>query len=251
MTAPGNRHAITTLNMVIGGEAVAAADGGVFDVVSPVTGQVIARVPRGGPEDVDRAVAAAQAAFDGEWHTWSQTRRGQTLGRFAHADPRPPRGAGRHRVPEHGQAHQLGALGDRRRGQRDGVLRRRREQDHGRDDPGLQARLRLHPARADRRRGPDRAVELPAHAGQLEDGPGPGGRQHRDPQARQLHAADRHPRRRAGARGRLPARRPQRRHRPGRHASGRLSPRTPASARSPSPARRPRARRSCERPPAT
>ncbi len=69
--------------MVIGGEHVPAADGQVFDVVSPVNGAVIARVPRGGAEDVDRAVVAAQRAFDGEWHSWSQTRRGQTLARFA------------------------------------------------------------------------------------------------------------------------------------------------------------------------
>ncbi|MGD0247626.1 MAG: aldehyde dehydrogenase family protein [Candidatus Limnocylindrales bacterium] len=71
------------LRMVIGGESVPAVDGATFDVVSPVTGDVIARVPKGGAEDVDRAVDAAQRAFDGEWHTWSQTRRGQTLGRFA------------------------------------------------------------------------------------------------------------------------------------------------------------------------
>ena len=71
------------LQMVIGGEQVAAASGETFDVVSPVTGQTIARVPKGGPEDVDRAVAAAQRAFDGEWHTWSQTRRGQALHRLA------------------------------------------------------------------------------------------------------------------------------------------------------------------------
>ncbi len=69
--------------MVIGGEHVAAADGQTFDVVSPVTGEVIARVPKGGREDVDRAVAAAQKAFDGEWHAWSQTRRGQALSRLA------------------------------------------------------------------------------------------------------------------------------------------------------------------------
>jgi acyl-CoA reductase-like NAD-dependent aldehyde dehydrogenase len=74
---------ILTPKMTIGGRQVAAASGETFDVVSPVTGQVIARVPKGGAEDVDRAVAAAQAAFDGEWHTWSQTRRGQTLARFA------------------------------------------------------------------------------------------------------------------------------------------------------------------------
>ncbi len=71
------------LEMVIGGQHVPAADGAVFDVVSPVDGAVIARVPRGGAEDVDRAVIAAQRAFDGEWHGWSQTRRGRTLARFA------------------------------------------------------------------------------------------------------------------------------------------------------------------------
>jgi acyl-CoA reductase-like NAD-dependent aldehyde dehydrogenase len=72
-----------TLKMIIGGKSVAAADGQTFDVVSPVTGEIIARVPRGGAQDVDRAVDAAQAAFDGEWRTWSQTRRGQALARFA------------------------------------------------------------------------------------------------------------------------------------------------------------------------
>ena len=78
-----NTAAVPTLEMVIGGNHVAAADGRVFDVVSPVNGAVIARVPRGGAEDVDRAVEAAQRAFDGEWHSWSQTRRGQTLARLA------------------------------------------------------------------------------------------------------------------------------------------------------------------------
>jgi betaine-aldehyde dehydrogenase len=72
-----------TLRMVIGGESVPAADEQTFDVISPVSGEVIAHAPKGGPVDVDRAVAAAQAAFDGEWHSWSQTRRGQTLQRLA------------------------------------------------------------------------------------------------------------------------------------------------------------------------
>ena len=85
MPGPATSAAPTapTLKMVIGGEQVPAADGATFDVVSPVTGAVIARVPKGGAEDVDRAVRAAQKAFDGEWRTWSQTRRGQTLQRFA------------------------------------------------------------------------------------------------------------------------------------------------------------------------
>ena len=72
-----------TLGMLIDGERVAAADGATFDVTSPVTGAVIAHVAKGGSEDVDRAVAAAQRAFDGEWRSWSQTRRGQALNRLA------------------------------------------------------------------------------------------------------------------------------------------------------------------------
>jgi acyl-CoA reductase-like NAD-dependent aldehyde dehydrogenase len=50
--------------MIIDGHAVDAASGDTFDVVDPSTGSPVARVPRGGKEDVDRAVAAARAAFD-------------------------------------------------------------------------------------------------------------------------------------------------------------------------------------------
>jgi betaine-aldehyde dehydrogenase len=71
------------LQMVIAGELVPATSGETFEVVSPVDGRVIAYAAKGGAEDVDRAVKAAQAAFDGEWHTWSQTRRGQVLERLA------------------------------------------------------------------------------------------------------------------------------------------------------------------------
>ena len=49
------------VKMIIGGEQVDAADGQTFDVINPATGQVIARAPLGGPEDVDRAVRAARA----------------------------------------------------------------------------------------------------------------------------------------------------------------------------------------------
>ncbi|MEO8274206.1 MAG: aldehyde dehydrogenase family protein, partial [Chloroflexota bacterium] len=55
---------ITTLRMVIGGETVDAADGQMFEVVNPASGKVIATAPQGGKVDVDRAVAAAQAAFE-------------------------------------------------------------------------------------------------------------------------------------------------------------------------------------------
>ena len=73
------------LRMRIGGEAVEAADSRTFDVVGPADGRVVARVPQGGHEDVDRAVAAARAAFDERkgWPTWAAGKRGRMLSKLA------------------------------------------------------------------------------------------------------------------------------------------------------------------------
>ncbi len=57
---------VKTYQQFIGGEFVDAASGETLDVENPATGQVIARVPASGDEDVDRAVNAAEKAF-GEW----------------------------------------------------------------------------------------------------------------------------------------------------------------------------------------
>src|SRR5689334_15956903 len=52
----------------IGGEWVAPSSTETIDVISPATEQVIARVPAAKAADIDRAVAAARAAFDnGPW----------------------------------------------------------------------------------------------------------------------------------------------------------------------------------------
>jgi len=67
------------VKMIIGGEQVDAADGQTFDVVNPASGEVMGSAPLGGPEDIDRAVSAARAAFDGPWSTWSAAKRGRTL----------------------------------------------------------------------------------------------------------------------------------------------------------------------------
>ena len=54
--------------LYIGGRWVPPATAATLDVVSPHTGEVVARVPEGCEADVDRAVAAARAAFDqGPW----------------------------------------------------------------------------------------------------------------------------------------------------------------------------------------
>lgn len=51
--------------MFIGGQWVDAASGRTFASIDPFTGRAWAQVPEAGPADVDRAVAAARAAFDG------------------------------------------------------------------------------------------------------------------------------------------------------------------------------------------
>ncbi len=73
------------IRMVIGGESVEAADGQTFDIVNPADGTVVATAPLGGREDVDRAVAAAQAAFEERkgWASWAAGKRGRTLAKFA------------------------------------------------------------------------------------------------------------------------------------------------------------------------
>ncbi len=53
----------------IGGEWVQSTGSGTLDVINASTEQVMGSIPEGTVEDVDRAVAAARAAFEG----WSQT----------------------------------------------------------------------------------------------------------------------------------------------------------------------------------
>lgn len=52
---------------LIGGKAHVPSSGETYPVFNPATGTVLARVPACGAEDVDLAVKAAQAAFDGPW----------------------------------------------------------------------------------------------------------------------------------------------------------------------------------------
>ncbi|HVG18104.1 MAG TPA: aldehyde dehydrogenase family protein [Blastocatellia bacterium] len=55
--------------LYVNGEWVAPAGPGMIDVINSTTEEVMGRIPEGTPEDVDRAAAAARAAFD----SWSMT----------------------------------------------------------------------------------------------------------------------------------------------------------------------------------
>src|ERR671910_788683 len=63
--------------LYIGGEMVDPIDGSRFKTVNPATEEVLSEVAAAGPADVDRAVAAARAAFDGTWSRLSGRDRGK------------------------------------------------------------------------------------------------------------------------------------------------------------------------------
>jgi betaine-aldehyde dehydrogenase len=65
--------------MFIGGEWVQAAQGGTLDVWCPPTGELIATLPSGGPDDVDAAVRAASHAFSSGWSDTSPKERADLL----------------------------------------------------------------------------------------------------------------------------------------------------------------------------
>jgi betaine-aldehyde dehydrogenase/aminobutyraldehyde dehydrogenase len=59
---------VTQYKNFVGGEWVESTTGETMEVLNPATGEVIAEVPRGGEEDVERAVEAAAKA----WEEWSK-----------------------------------------------------------------------------------------------------------------------------------------------------------------------------------
>lgn len=81
-----------TRPMLIGGEWVMSASGETFETRNPATAKVLTEVTRGGEEDVNRAVKAAQRAMaDDAWRKITPAERGDFLYRLAdlmekHAD---------------------------------------------------------------------------------------------------------------------------------------------------------------------
>src|SRR4029079_12014075 len=73
-----------TFKNVINGELVDSVSGETYDVIDPTTGGVYAQAPMSGAEDVDRAYAAAGAAFE-SWGRPPPQERGNALLEIAHA----------------------------------------------------------------------------------------------------------------------------------------------------------------------
>jgi 1-pyrroline dehydrogenase len=71
--------------MFVGGEWVPSQSGQTQDVLNPATGEVIATVPKGTEQDVDRAVTAARKAFDEVWFDTTPGERARMLIKLADA----------------------------------------------------------------------------------------------------------------------------------------------------------------------
>lgn len=69
--------------MLIAGEEVASVSGATFPVPDPSTGGLLAEVYQAGPEDVDRAVAAAGRAYENGWRDSTPRERADLLRRLA------------------------------------------------------------------------------------------------------------------------------------------------------------------------
>ena len=70
--------------MLINGKWVQAASGKTFPTYNPSTGEILCQVTEGDKEDIDRAVAAARAAFEkGSWSKITPSERGRLIWKLA------------------------------------------------------------------------------------------------------------------------------------------------------------------------
>jgi phenylacetaldehyde dehydrogenase len=72
----------TPRQLFINGQWTDAASGRTFETPNPATGETLAHVAEGDAEDIDRAVRAARAAFDGPWSRMTPSERGRIIWRI-------------------------------------------------------------------------------------------------------------------------------------------------------------------------
>ena len=216
-------EALVRDKLYIGGEWVEPAGDGTIEVVNPSTEEVIGRIPEGTPEDADRAVRAARAAFD-SWSSTTPDERVELLaavGRQAERARRRARRADRHRDGHAAEAH----ADDPGRAAHGELLADPAAGPGG--HLGGEGRQLADRARARRRGGGHHAVELPAPPDRRQGRAGARRGLHRRAEAERGRAAQRL-RARRDPRGGRPARgrvQPRDRHRAGGGRGDRGAPR--------------------------
>jgi aldehyde dehydrogenase (NAD+) len=83
LTLPSGKEYTQPTGLFINNDFVKAKSGKTFDAINPATSKVICPVQEASDEDVDIAVSAARAAFDGEWAELTPAERGKLLIKFA------------------------------------------------------------------------------------------------------------------------------------------------------------------------
>jgi acyl-CoA reductase-like NAD-dependent aldehyde dehydrogenase len=73
----------TPTRLLVNGEWVEPASGKYYDAVNPTTGEPVASVADADATDVDRAVNAARAAFEGPWSAMHPADRGRLIAKLA------------------------------------------------------------------------------------------------------------------------------------------------------------------------
>lgn len=79
MSAPTPAFLEGDKQLLIGGEWVAPHSGEYIDAINPADGSLLSRIAKGDEHDVDRAVAAARAAFEGPWSAYTPHQRRKLL----------------------------------------------------------------------------------------------------------------------------------------------------------------------------
>ena len=175
---------VKTWQMFIGGEWVDSSRGESEDDINPATGESVATVQVGTREDADRAVAAAQKAFDEVWFDTPPKERSAMMLKLADALDADADTLALLEAEDVGKPISVSAadipfITDNIRFFA-GAARVQEGKSTGEYERGFTS---IDPPRAPRGHGGHLPVELPADDGGVEDRPGAGRREHLGHQA--------------------------------------------------------------------
>jgi len=83
LTLPSGKEYVQPTGLFINNEFIKAKSGKTFDAINPATSKAICEVQEASEEDVDVAVKAARAAFEGAWGESVPSERGKFLMKLA------------------------------------------------------------------------------------------------------------------------------------------------------------------------